>query len=161
MGARFEEQSELAGPTLSSKCVSPYIEVNEYSVLSPPVFTCSFLRVRHRDMLRMLKNRNEDSATGPDLVASRKLKACAEVLALQIVLVARRILQTHRWRQLWTEHWIAVLHKKKSVSDATNYLGIHITSQASRVIKRVLRMHLFRPLIKLAFTESQFAYRPK
>ena len=57
--------------------------------------------------------------------------------------------------------WIAALHKKKSVFDAANYRGVHITSQVSKVIERVLGIHLFHVLIERAFGECQYAYRPK
>ena len=58
-------------------------------------------------------------------------------------------------------HWIAALHKKKSVFDAANYLGVHITSQVDKVIERVLGIQLFPVMIERAFGESQYAYRPK
>ena len=89
------------------------------------------------------------------------LKTCAAVLALPLILPARRILESHQWPQLWTDHWIAALHEKKSVFDASNYRGVHLTSQASKVIERVLGIHLFPQLIERAFGESQYAYRPK
>ena len=154
-------KANLLERTFASKCKLPCAEVNEFSALSLPFFTDGFLRIRCRDVLRVLKNLKEDSATGPDLLAACFLKACAEVLALPLALLARQILATHRWPQLWTYHWIAALHKKKSVFDLSNYRGIHLTSQASKVIERVLGTHLFPPLIERAFTESQFAYRPK
>jgi len=126
-----------------------------------PRFVGGFLRIRVRDVLRVLNKLREDSATGPDYLSTCILKRCAAVLALPLVLLARRILQTRRWPQIWTSHWIAALHKKKSVFDALNYRGVHLTSQASKVIERVLGQFLFPPLIERAFGECQFAYRPK
>ena len=131
----------------------PEPEVNEFSHVNPPHFVNGFLRIRTRDVLRVLKNLREDSATGPDLIATIVLMTRADALALSLALLARRIIETHRWPQIWTAHWIAALHNKQSVFDASNYSGVHSTSQASKVIERVLGMHLFPPLIERAFGE--------
>ena len=58
-------------------------------------------------------------------------------------------------------HWIAALHKKKFVFDATNYCGVHITFQMSKVIECVLGIHLFPVMIERAFGEYQYAYLPQ
>ena len=35
-------------------------------------------------------------------------------------------------------HWIHPLHKRKSRADAKNYRGVHLTSQLSKVVERVI-----------------------
>ena len=51
------------------------------------------------------------------------------------------------------------LYKKKSVYLPDNYRGIHLTSQLSKVMERLLR-HLFMPFIAktVSFGPNQFAY---
>ena len=124
-------KANLLERTFASKCILQLIEVNEYSAVDAPLLTDGFLRIRCRDVLRVLRNLKEDSATGPDLLATCVLKACAEDLALPLALLARRILETYRWPQIWTNHWIAALYKKKSVFDAANYRAgsYHVSSQ--------------------------------
>jgi hypothetical protein len=53
------------------------------------------------------------------------------------------------------------LHKKKSVYDASNYRGIHLTAQLSKVAERILGKHMFPHLVQHAFGDAQFAYRPR
>ena len=62
------------------------------------------------------------------------LKRCAKSLAYPIWLLALSILRVGSWPASWKEHWITPLYKKKSVSDAVNYRGIHLTSQVSFLI---------------------------
>ena len=112
------KKANLLERTFASNNVLPVSEVNELSHVNPPHCVDGFLRIRTRDVLRVLKNLREDSATGPDLIATIVLMTCAVALALPLALLARRIIVTHRWPQLWTAHWIAALHKKKSVFDA-------------------------------------------
>jgi hypothetical protein len=69
------------------------------------------------------------------------------------------ILRTGEWPQLWRQHWIAPLYKKKSVYQPGNYRGIHLTAQLSKVAERLLKM-LYNPyLVSVsAFGPNQFAY---
>ena len=51
------------------------------------------------------------------------------------------------------------LYKRKSIYDPNNYRGIHLTSQLSKVIERILR-RIFLPVLESrAFGTQQFAYR--
>ena len=54
------------------------------------------------------------------------------------------------------------LFKRKSVYDPRNYLGIHLTSQISKVTERVI-VSLFVPQLILseAYGRNQFAYMPE
>ena len=155
------DKANLLERTFAAKCVLPDAVTNEYSALLPPVLRGGFLRIRLRDVEVVLKALVEDSATGPDNLATRVLKHCASTLSWPLTLLARRIVRTRRWPQLWIAHWITALHKKKSVYSALHYRGVHLTAQASKVIERVLGRHLFPPLVERAFGDAQFAYRPK
>ena len=105
MGAGTGTQNaNLLERTFASKCVLPETEVNEVSQANPPHFVNGFLRIRARDVLRVLKKFREDSATGPDKSATIFLKSYAVALALSLALLAKRIVETHRWLQIWTAH---------------------------------------------------------
>ena len=69
------------------------------------------------------------------------------------------ILSSGEWPQLWRQHWVAPLHKKKSVYQPDNYRGIHLTAQLSKVVERLLKT-LYSPYLSdiSAFGPNQFAY---
>ena len=110
--------------------------------------------------LNALKALKEDSATGPDKLPTRLLKACAEELADFLTDLVLRILLEGEWPDDWREHWVVPLYKKKSVWDALNYRGVHLTSQLSKVVERVLAK-LLEPYLELPLAQGpyQFAYR--
>ena len=69
------------------------------------------------------------------------------------------ILATGCWPDCWKMHWIFGLYKKKSKSDPSNYRGLHLTAQLSKVVERVLAK-LMTPYLTAtgAFGPNQFAY---
>ena len=100
-----------------------------------------------------------DSGTGPDLLPARILKCCSAALAKPVLSLMTCILVTGVWPQLWREHWIVPLYKKKSVYNPSNYRGIHLTAQLSKVMERLLKL-LYDPYLSSisAFGPNQFAY---
>ena len=70
-------KANLLERTFALKSILQPIEVNEYSGLDAPLLTGGFLRIRHRDVLRVLRNLKEHRATGPDLLATCVLNAFA------------------------------------------------------------------------------------
>jgi len=87
------------------------------------------------------------------------LKECAEQLAKPVQLLTLLILLVGIWPDVWTLHWITPLYKKSSLFAANNYRGIHLTSQLSKVVERLVK-GLVQPYISqtLAFGPNQFAY---
>ena len=81
---------------------------------------------------------DEDSALGPDLLPTRILKRCAAVIAPVLHALVLLILNVGEWPEIWMVHWVVPLHKKKSVYDARNYRGIHLTSQLNKAAERIL-----------------------
>ena len=100
-----------------------------------------------------------DSGTGPDLLPARILKNCTAVPALPVLLLTQVILNTGVWPEMWLQHWVAPLHKKKSVFQPDNYRGVHLTAQLSKVVERLLKL-LYQPYLTTisAFGPRQFAY---
>ena len=71
----------------------------------------------------------------------------------------RLILRQGVWPSSWKLHWLLPLFKRKSRSLPCNYRGIHLTSQLSKVVERVLG-NLFLPRLQHLekFGPRQFAY---
>ena len=149
--------------TFSRKNIMCELEENEYSEIPIELQTADDVQVPDIDeAVRILQALDESSGTGPDLVPTKILKTCAVSLAYPIWLLAVTILAFGVWPQSWKEHWITPLYKKKAVSDAGNYRGVHLTSQVSKVLERLLGMTFIPYLHRIcAFGPNQFAYLPK
>ena len=111
---------------------------------------------------QILQELRSDSATGPDAIPTRILKECAKQLARPLLILANLILDNGRWPDIWMVHWIVPLHKKNNVYMASNYRGVHLTAQASKVMERIIRKS-FQPFLlkNLSFGPNQFAYTPE
>ena len=94
----------------------------------------------------ILESLRDDSATGPDNLPTHVLKTCARLLAAPLQKLAMRILAEGRWPENWIQHWIAPLYKRKEVFKAGNYRGVHLTSQVSKAMERLL-VPLFVPYL--------------
>ncbi len=142
----------------SAKCMLPDEQFNEFSIVGWPMVSDVWLRVRPRREFKVLLDLDESSGTGPDMLGTKILKRCASVLALPIAILVRSILVQRRWPTIWTQHWVCPLYKRKSVYDADNYRGVHLTSQLSKVVERVLAI-FFIPRLDYFSGDCQFAYR--
>ena len=158
------EKANLFASTFISKFTLPVLEINAFSQFddNSPVTMSGFLPVRVRHAERILKQLDDQSATGPDHLSTRILKFCCVSLALPISLIARSILNHGIWPRCWCLHWVFPLFKKRSKFDPGNYRGIHLTTQVSKVMERLLGK-LFLPFLDKsgAFGINQFAYRQK
>ena len=63
--------------------------------------TAYFLVVRTKHAEAALKNLSEDSATGPDKLSAKVFKRCSKAFALPVAKLARAMLSSGRWLQLW------------------------------------------------------------
>ena len=145
--------------TFASKSRLPDPQTNEYShINSPQVKLGKFLRIRRRDVLKILKNLDTSSATGPDGLPALLLQRCAEELAWPITLLSRACLNNGRWPACWRFHWIHPLHKKKSKADPGNYRGVHLTPQLAKIVERAVGQTFVPWLGAHAFGEHQYAY---
>ena len=156
------EKAELLQRTFSKKYTLPpecVPEVQTWADTNEGVLG-DFLPVRVRDAVRVLKNLNEEKTTGPDSLSARLLKRCAAELGRPVALLTRLLLNTGRWPKLWRLHWVYPLYKKRSVYDPNNYRGIHLSSQLSKVVERLLG-RFFLPFLEVtgAYGPNQWAYR--
>ena len=157
-----KEKADLLLETLTAKFALPEASVNAFTELGAPTQqkTADFLVVRSRHATKVLKELKEDKATGPDLVATKLLKKCAVELGVTVAKLGRLLLDSGHWPKKWRTHWVFPLYKRKAVHDPSNYRGIHLSSQVSKVLERLLG-RFFLPLLEVegAFGQNQFAYR--
>ena len=160
------EKAELLASTFAAKSHLDDREFNDYATISFNEGAAEqgddFIPIRRRYTRRVLKELDEHSSTGPDKISARVLRRCRDALEIPITLLARVIFNEGRWPACWRLHWVHPLYKKKSRADPGNYRGIHLTSQLSKCIERIIGC-AFLPWanqVKL-FGESQYAYSTK
>ena len=110
------ESKSLCGPVFG-EVLSKEETVNEYTELKKPSHRAqtSYPNLVEKDAEDVMKKLREDGATGPDSLPARILKQCATELAWPVLLLFLCILQSGVWPELWLQHWVVPLHKKKSV----------------------------------------------
>ena len=111
-------KADLLAQTLGAKYTLAERVDNEYSELAEESLTWEADHTRVltiKAACKVMSNLKEDSATGPDKVPTRIIKRCAQSLSFPVYLLATLIIRTGRWPALYTKHWVACLHKKKSV----------------------------------------------
>ena len=121
-----------------------------------------FIPIRKRYTRRVFTELDEHSRIDPANISVRVLRRCRDALEIPITLLARVIFNEGRWPACWRLHWVHPLYKKKSRADPRNYRGIHLTSQLSKCIERIIGC-AFLPWanqVKL-FGDSQYAYSTK
>jgi len=90
------------------------------------------------------------------------LKLNAQALAIPMAKLAEKIVTEGRWPEAWAQHWVVPLHKKKETSLCNNYRGIHLTSQLSKAMERLLwERWIPAAASDRSAGENQFAYRKK
>jgi len=154
-----EEKANLLGKTFEVKGKLP--EKNgTWEPQQGKVEQSSFVLLRQKKTLAILKAINVDKATGPDGLSRRMLKHCAEELAGPVTQLARRMLEKGEWPDCWRDHWITPLYKKKSVSDPGNYRGVHLTAVLSKSVERVIAELLSKYLeASGAVDKNQWAFK--
>ena len=156
-----KEKANLFSKTFTAKytlipaaqnCYTDIIQ-NEHVQLKEPV-------PPEEAVAKIIQGLKEDSATGPDMLPTKMLKECADVLAKPIRILALLILQQGIWPKAWMTHWIVPLFKKGSVFLPGKYRGIHLTSQLSKVMERFLgSMVLTFMSLPVNVGPNQFAYQ--
>ena len=119
-----------------------------------------FVPIRPNVIRKGLKELDPDSATGPDDIPAVVLRKMRFVLERPLTKIARMIIARGIWPEIWKLHWICPLFKKGLVSNPEHYRGIHLTSQVSKIIERLIAHVFITPLFRsLSFYgDNQFAY---
>ena len=135
-----EPKAELLATTFKKKYVMAPREENEYSPLTPSNCHQDGLFSPTEDMaFDQLTALRADSGTGPDDVPTLILRTCARELAAPIVMLTIRILACMLWPEPWKIHWMVPLFKKNETFLSENYRGVHLTSQVSKVVERLIK----------------------
>ena len=115
-----EQKANCFVKCFESKNVMIDKEANEYSEVdvAHAVFYSDLQTIEATE--QALKQLDEDSALGPDMVPTRILKRCAHVLAPVLHMLIVAILTFAEWPALWMTHRVVPLYKRKSVYDAAN-----------------------------------------
>ena len=158
-GSRRAKKTDLLASTFAKKYVLGVTDDNSYSVLPEPCLGPPLQGVTPELFEKLLGKLNVDSATGPDLLPSRILKALAGALQEPLHWLTKQILLSRTWPKSWRCHWTVPLHKRKAVSDPGNYRGVHLTPHVSKVVERALLVaaeDMIRE--RKLFGRNQFAY---
>ena len=95
------------------------------------------------------------------MLPTRVLKRFAVELSVPLYKLARRILETGRWPEVWLVHWVLPLYKKKAKWKPENYRGVHLTAQIAKATERFLQSSFSSFFYSdLVSGEHQFAYKP-
>ena len=120
-----------------------------------------FHLIRSRWVSRIMKALDVDKSCGPDLIPIRIFQECVKELSPLTAALTRFLLKCRRWPQRWRLHWVHPLHKKGSVSDSSNYRGIHLTTVISKIVERTVACILTPFLDRTgAYGTDQWAFRP-
>ena len=73
--------------------------------------------------------------------------------------LTQMILDTGRWPESCILHWMVLVYKRNNVYKLGNYRGIHLTTQLSKVVERLLKA-LYVPYLTatVGLGPNQFAY---
>ena len=154
-------KAKLFAEKFSSKYTLIAREQNQYSEIVNTEHVQTIEPVPHEQQAaKVLRGLKEDSATGPDLLPTKILRECADVLAKPFRTLALLILQQGVWPEAWMMHWIVPLFKKGAVFLPGNYRGIHLTAQISKAMERFLGTMVVS-FVSLPFNigHNQFAYQ--
>ena len=154
------EKATVLQETFVAKSVLPPKVVNEFTPFeADPILVDHVLSVETVDTEPVLKKLHFESGTGPDQISTRVLRNCASVLAEPVALLCNIIVDQGEWPQVWRQHWVCPIHKRKSKADPENYRGVHLTSQLSKVCERVLGSNFQRYFeVSGKYGPRQFAY---
>ena len=156
-----EKANLLADIFEKKSCLDDEI-ANEFSAVGTSTEVSQdggFIHIRRRYVRRVLSQLDIHSGTGLDGISARVLHQCRDALELPVLLLARVIFNEGRWPIIWRTHWIHPLFKRKSRADGNNYRGVHLTSQISKVIERVVGCAFLPSAIRMQlFWKNQYAY---
>ncbi|CAG4966884.1 unnamed protein product [Colias eurytheme] len=117
------------------------------SQLSPPSLPhCGYhmpeIRIKQKEVLKLLRNLDVDKASGPDGIPALVLRNCAPELSPILTRLYRLSYSTGVVPESWKIANVQPIPKKGSRADPTNYRPISITSILGKVMERLLNKNL-------------------
>ena len=153
-----KDKADLLAQTFTSKNVLPEMLVEQF-VDSPKHIQQEFIPIRTRRTETVLKSLDVAKATGNDKISARILRELADVLAIPVTILARRILQEACWPKKWKSHLIVALFKRGAPHDSNNYRGVHITPVLSKAIEKIIGDPLAKYLQQYGYGDHQWGFR--
>ena len=128
--------------------------VSQDRVLSDIVIT-------KQDVLQELQRLDSSKAPGPDGLSTIVLKNCATQLVSPLCILYQKTLDTGRLPQDWKQAKITPIYKKGTRKKASNYRPISLTSQASKVMERIIKRHMMDHLeVNNLLSKHQHGFMP-
>jgi hypothetical protein len=157
------DKANVFARAFSGKDVLPDVAINVYTTVQAATHQQKLEnKWSVREVCKTLEALDVNSGTGPDMLPARILKFCAEELAVAVLKLAERILETGIWPDGWREHWIVPIYKRKAVYKAIHYRGVHLTAQLSKVVERLFLLLLMPYVSRWNLAGiNQFAYTKK
>ena len=156
-----KEKADLYVRTMSKKHTIAEAVQNEYTVIDNRRHCAQIHlpKLTEKAAEEVLSTLNFNSGTGPDQLPTRLLRQCAKELAVPVLMLTLMILTCGEWPHLWAFHWMVPIFKKNNVFTPGNYRGVHLTSQLSKVVERLLNS-LITPFLtsSVSLGQNQFAY---
>ena len=114
------------------------------------------------ELTRPTQQLNEPQITTPPELPVRLFKEWCAEFCIIIAILARFCLKCRRWPRRWRFHWVHPLFKKGSVSNPSNYRGVHLTTVISKIVERTIA-RILTPFLDSsnAYGMDQWAFRPK
>ena len=156
------DKANLLADTFQGKCRLPLGEWRPEREERCHLAMSEFHLIRCRWASQIIKALDVDKACGPDLLPIRLFKECVKELLPSLAALTRFLLRCRRWPRRWRLHWVHPFYKKSSVSQPSNYRGIHLTSVISKIAERMIARILTPFLDRTgAYGMDQWAFRPK
>ncbi|XP_063879419.1 uncharacterized protein LOC135110721 [Scylla paramamosain] len=98
--------------------------------------TVADIQMTRGQVERLMREVEENKATGLDDISPRLLKRCASELSGPLTSVFRAYLMEHRWPSIWKEARVVPAHKKNSQSEPSNYRPISLLSVVGKLLEQ-------------------------
>ena len=110
----------------------------------------------------LLRNTNANKAIGPDGLHPRCLKECSKELALPVLLIVRRSLDSSSVPTLWLVAAVCPIYKKGDKLDPLNYRPVSLTCVLCKICEMIVRKIIVNHLeANELITDSQHGFRER
>ena len=158
-----EDIAGCFGRFFSKKCCLENGDFDQADIpIFPPRCTSALNSVRFRPstVRRLLRQLDPSKATGPDIVPSRVLKECAEVLAPPFSNLFSLCFRCGIQPTGWKIANVVPVYKKKARSETKNYRPVSLLSIASKVMEKIINTSIMNFLERENLLSAyQFGFR--
>ena len=135
-----KEKANLFNLQFSKVFSKPGALLNKFKspVSGSPNQTIKNIKVSKKGVTNLLKNINENKATGPDQIPGKLLKICAEELTDVFTIFFQNSLEQGKIPDNWKLAHIFPLFKKGDKTNVENYRPISLTSIACKLLEHIV-----------------------